>query len=85
MKYQRWTEGEDEYLMSHNLEVTAKAMGKELGRTQYAVQARIRVLREEGEDIPDATAIVGQKPPPPPPSEQFREYPGVPVHIRLTS
>jgi transposase len=81
----RWTAAEDKYVTLHHGDMTAQAISERLGRSLSAVQYRIATLRKHGADIPAKAGSSGGEWAPNPSCEQFREYPDVPTHVRITS
>ena len=49
----QWTDREDSYLQTHHGRLTYKMMGQDLGRTEKAIESRVKVLRVEGRLLPD--------------------------------
>ena len=44
-----WTQEDDDYIIKHYHRLTAEEVGKGIGRTKGAIQARVRLLRRSGE------------------------------------
>jgi hypothetical protein len=46
-----WTQKEDHYLLSNIARLTPRMIGEDLGRTQSAVESRVKTLRRKGVKI----------------------------------